>query len=243
MPDTRRHRGPHPADADLFGRNLQPVLRQAVSHLAWLLTREYPNAAALKLVGDRFQLSRRQRIAVQRSSCSDQSRDHRSHNRIPHDQFAGQSVAIDGFNLITTIEAALSGGVILRGRDGCCRDMASMHGNYRKVEETRPAIERIGRTLADCRIAGVRWYLDRPVSNSGRLCTLIRETAAQHNWPWSVELVPDPDRLLSRSRKIVATADSAILDLCSRWCNLACRVIQTQIPAAVILSLNDPSDG
>lgn len=239
MPDTRKHRGPHPADADLFRQEMQPIVRQAVSHLAWLLTRGYPDGAALKLVGDRFGLSQRQRIAVQRSSCSDQARDRRSRHCVPDDKLAGQSLWIDGFNLITTIEAALSGGVILHGRDGCCRDMASMHGNYRKVEETGPALEKIGETIADCRVTHCHWYLDRPVSNSGRLCTLIRETAVRHGWNWSVELVPDPDRLLCKSHEIVVTADSAILDTCLHWCNLACLVIRKQIPAATILQLDD----
>ena len=38
--------------------------------------------------------------------------------------------------MLTTIEAALAGGVILAARDGAYRDMASMHGSYRKVAET-----------------------------------------------------------------------------------------------------------
>ena len=53
---------------------------------------------------------------------------------------ANRELWIDGYNALTTIESALSGSVILRARDGCYRDMASMHGTYRKVQETVPAI-------------------------------------------------------------------------------------------------------
>ena len=40
----------------------------------------------------------------------------------------------------------MGGGIVLLARDGCYRDMASMHGTYRKVAETVPALEAIGRT-------------------------------------------------------------------------------------------------
>ena len=93
--------------------------------------------------------------------------------------------------------AALGGGVLLLGRDGCCRDMASMHGSYRKVAETLPALELLGRTLAACDLRECRWLFDRPVSNSGRLKGIVEELAVARDWPWRVELVPDPDAILS----------------------------------------------
>ena len=52
----------------------------------------------------------------------------------------GSPLRIDGFNLILTLESAVGGGVVLGGRDGCYRDMASVHGTYRRVEETRSAL-------------------------------------------------------------------------------------------------------
>ena len=56
---------------------------------------------------------------------------------------AGQELWIDGFNLLILIESALAGGIILIGRDGCCRDLAGLHGTYRDVAETRTAAELI----------------------------------------------------------------------------------------------------
>ena len=81
-------------------------------------------------------------------------------------------------------------------------------------------VKLIGRTLATLGAARCRWLLDRPVSNSGRLATILRETASRQGWPWSVELVPDPDPILAASDSVVVTADSMILDGCSRWTNL-----------------------
>ena len=61
----------------------------------------------------------------------------------------GRPLRIDGFNLILTLESALGGGIVLGGRDGCYRDLASVHGTYRRVEETRPALDLSTRLLAD----------------------------------------------------------------------------------------------
>ncbi|MGH7202002.1 MAG: DUF434 domain-containing protein [Planctomycetaceae bacterium] len=59
MPDTRRHRGPHPDDGELFAPAVWPILCAAVAHLSWLLTEGYAAPSALKLVGDRFALTER----------------------------------------------------------------------------------------------------------------------------------------------------------------------------------------
>ena len=99
--------------------------------------------------------------------------------------------------MLTTIEAALGGGVLLVACDGTFRDMASMHGSYRKVAETLPALELLGRMIADLGVTESVWYLDRPVSNSGRLKGIMEQLAAERGWAWRVELVDDPDAVLT----------------------------------------------
>jgi hypothetical protein len=239
MPDTRRHRGPHPEDAQLFAPAVWPVLRAAVGDLSWLLSRGYAEPSALKLVGDRFQLTERQRIAVMRSACSDQALRHRRRTQVPVEGLAGEPLDIDGFNVLTTVEAALAQGVILGGRDGCYRDMASMHGSYRKVDETAPALTLIGEVLSEFRPAACCWYLDRPVSNSGRLRARLERLAAERDWPWQVELALDVDSVLAASPHIVATADSVILDRCARWCNLAREILGQRLPGVTVVVLQD----
>jgi hypothetical protein len=155
VPDTREHRGPHPADAELFAPAVRPRLREAVADFSLLLTKGYAEKSALKLVGDRFSLMQRQRLAVMRSSCSDQQRQSRRARCLPLEELAGRPLAIDGYNLLITLEAALSGGLIFRGRDGCFRDLASIHGTYRKVEETVPALRLIGQFLTEIRVSRV----------------------------------------------------------------------------------------
>ena len=136
MPDSRRHRGPHPADEELFAAAELGVLERACAELSWLLSRGYADNAALALVGDRYQLRKRQRLAVLRASCTDDAVVARAARRLDSSAMSGRRVAIDGFNCLITIEAALAGAPIFRGRDGCLRDLASVHGSYRTVEET-----------------------------------------------------------------------------------------------------------
>lgn len=236
MADRRAGRGAHPEDARLFASDAEPVLREAVSDLSWLLTRGYAMDSSLKLVGDRFQLESRQRLAVMRASCSDQARDDRRRRQVPPEGFRGQTLVVDGFNVLTTIEAALSGGVLLLCRDGCLRDMASMHGSYRKVTQTQPALELIGGALAQWRPATTQWLLDQPVSNSGRLKAIMAEVAEARGWTWDIQVVPSPDALLVRTDHIAATADSAVLDRCGRWFNLAREVAAGMNVAALDLT-------
>jgi hypothetical protein len=234
MPDNRRHRGPHPADPDLFGEAQVSALQHAVRDLSWLLTRGYGGASALKLVADRFQLVDRQRTAVMRCACSDQSLEERQQRRT--DPPNGQSVAIDGFNLITTIEAALSGGVLIRGRDDCLRDMASMHGTYRRVEETIPALTLIGERLAAHGVGEVLWLLDNPVSNSGRLKQVIEEVAGERGWNWSAQLDRNPDEALVRLQEhLIVSADSYVIENSEQWWSLANDVVESCVESVWVV--------
>ena len=237
MPDRRKHRGPHPEDARLFAPEVLPVLRQAAGDLAWLLSRGYPSKSALKLVGDRYDLVARQRTAVGRCVCSDDQLSRRTSRRVEPERLPGEPLWIDGYNVLTTIEAAMAGGVILPGRDGTYRDMASMHGSFRRVAETLPALEFLGETTAAFGPCSCAWYLDSPVSNSGRLKGAMEELAAARGWHWQVELVPDPDAVLAETDRIVATADSPILDQCGAWFNRARETVASHVPEARVVEL------
>ncbi len=260
-----------------------PRLREALADFSMLLTKGYADKSSLKLVGDRFSLTQRQRLALMRAACSDQQLQSRLARQVPVGKLAGRPIAIDGYNLLITIEAALSGGLIFKGRDGCFRDLASIHGTYRKVEETIPAIQLIGDFLAQIGIAQPRgedtprgmgfqpmnhrqdadatgnrrqspapakagdtcdtplppvlWLLDSPVSNSGRLKTLLGELARNHGWPWQIRLTISPDAELSRMETIVVTTDSVILDACQRWTNLAAGIIAHKLPRTPVVVL------
>jgi hypothetical protein len=226
MPDKRKHRGAGPQDKKLFCEEKIAALRQATADYSLLLTKEYPQTASLKLVGDKFELTDRQRLAVMRSSCSDGQLAGRLAQQAAAEELGGQDILIDGYNVLITVEAAISGAYLFIGRDGCRRDLAGLHGTYRKVTETIPAIELINNCLKELKLKDICWLLDRPVSNSGRLKTIIESATGRE-----VKLVNNPDAELIKSDKIAASSDSEVLDGAKRWFNLAGYVI---LPGRII---------
>jgi hypothetical protein len=233
MPDKRKHRGAGPQDNKLFCEEKIPALRQATADYSLLLTKEYPQTASLKLVGDKFELTDRQRLAIMRSSCSDGQLAARLARQAQAEELDGQDILIDGYNVLITVEAAMSGAYLFIGRDGCRRDLAGLHGTYRKVTETIPAIELINKCLKELKLKDICWLLDRPVSNSGRLKTIIESATGRE-----VKLVNNPDAELIKSDKIAASSDSEVLDGAKRWFNLAGYVIKENLLPGRIIDLS-----
>ena len=237
MPDKRKHRGAHPADDEQFAEGAQPGLRAGVADLSWLLSRGYAGKSSLKLVGDRYALTQRQRMAVMRSGCGDEQLARRREKEVGREGLGGKVLRVDGYNVLTTVETALGGGVVLRGRDGCMRDIAGVHGTYRKVDETARAMRLVGELVARAGVRECVWYLDRPVSNSGRLKGILLKGAEEQHWNWQVEVVYNPDEKLAESEDVVATSDSEILNRCGSWFNLAGAVVEESVEEAFLVDL------
>jgi hypothetical protein len=237
-PDIRKHRGAHPEDRKLFADERLPVLRSAVSELSWLLTRGYAMKGALKLVGDRFTLTERQRLAVSRAACSDQNKAQRAGTCIPIQSAKNQQIVVDGFNLIITVEAALSGGLLMLCRDGCIRDLSGVHGSYRSVNETETAIALIGEALAAVRSGPVAWILDKPISNSGRLAQRIRDLASERKWDWTVNVAFNPDAEMAASNRIAISSDGPVLDQVQRWTNFNRHLIEKKLEDSWLIDLS-----
>jgi len=230
-PREDRTRGPHPEDARIFGERHLPRLREAVEELSWLLGRGYAEPSARKLVGDRHQLTQRQRLAVAQSSCGDGQLAARRARRLQLPELAGRALRIDGFNCVITLEAALCGAPLLVGRDGVHRDLARVRGSYHPVAVTERVARMVGEALAGAGCRAVEWCFDRPVSNSGRLKRLLLDAAADAGWPWTVELTDGTDRVVAEAPDVAASGDSWILDRDVPWIDL---------PAAVLDASGEP---
>lgn len=245
MPSHQTHRGPAPEDNRFFAVRHLPALRAAAADLCWLLDRGYASRSALELVGNRHDLTSRQRMALSRFACSIEDATHREQLRVEFTSLSGQELWLDGYNVLSVLETALAGGIIIFSRDGCCRDIAGIHKRYRKVSETIPALDLIGKTVSALGVSVCRWWLDQPVSNSGRLKTLIRDTARKAGWNMEVELTFSPDHVLSHTPHTIATSDGIVLDRCQRWVNLTRAIIAQHIPKARILDFStdkNPAD-
>ena len=235
----QRHRGVYVNDNALFSSEQLLRLYDAVYELCWLLDRGYARHSAIQLVGDHHQLTLRQRLAISRAACSSVSRELRQAKCLPIEKIKDQPLVIDGFNLIITVETAMAGGLLLHCCDGCIRDIASIHGTYRQVQETRQAIELIGNVLQSFAPESVLWLFDKPVSNSGRLAVMVRDIAELHRWNWQAELIENPDQTILGSHKVAITSDSVILDGVGLWVNLGAYLITKYFHEAWMIDFSD----
>ncbi|MEL7602513.1 MAG: DUF434 domain-containing protein [Bacillota bacterium] len=223
-------RGYSPKDKTEFGEAWRERMAAAAEDVRYLLSRGYDISAAVTFVGNRFQLSSRQRMALTRGVTSRRQCTARREKELS--SLSGV-VYIDGFNTVITLEVALSGSLLLRCDDGTIRDIAGLHGSYRIVDKTPRAVELMLDELDAQGIDGVIVYLDQPVSNSGRLKSLIAELGAGRRYEVSAELLTDVDGELNDKPQVV-TSDGVILDACGGWYNLNRRIIEKCIREAWI---------
>jgi hypothetical protein len=237
MPNNQRHRGQHSDDIKNFNEKWVAILQKAVNDLSFLLSNGYAEKSSLKLVGDRYRLNARQRQALLRGSCAAQACEYRLAHQLPAADLAGEEIVVDGYNLLIITEVALSNGIILACKDKCYRDIASIHGTYKRVEETVPAIHLLGNTFQQLGVSKVHWYFDSPVSNSGRLKQMLLDEAAQQGWTWEAELVHNPDKTLVATGKIVVSSDGWVIDNSERWFNMMAYLLEQNLLNANVKEL------
>lgn len=215
----QRNRGKAPNDDSLFNDKWQQIFYEAVKDMSYLLSREYGSKASVQIVGNKYRLNARQQKALLGMSASDVSVELRKNKEVFSDALRGKEVIIDGFNLLIILESAISGAYVFKGKDSAYRDVTSVHGGYKKVVQTEAAIVMIGKMLQELGVSKASWYLDAPISNSGRLKTHLREFAERKNYPWEIHLVNNPDKELIASDKIMISSDAWILEDGKQWFN------------------------
>ncbi|MEM6718577.1 MAG: DUF434 domain-containing protein [Bacteroidota bacterium] len=227
---TTRNRGKEGSDDRLFGDlKMQAKMREAVKDLSYLLSRGFSEKSSLPLVGNRYKLNTRQQRAVQGMSEATQKLEKRAANCVFPNQIEEKEVMLDGFNVLIMLESALSGAYLFKGLDGCYRDLSSVHGTYKKVKQTPEAIQLIANFLQENKVKKATWIFDKPVSNSGRLKTMLREFAEEHNYNWEVILDNNPDKLIAESGKVAISSDAWVLDNSTVWCNMVRCIVDEHI--------------
>lgn len=238
-----RHRGPAPDDPALFAARHHAALRSATEELAWLAARGYAAPSALKLVGDRHALRTRQRQAVERGAVAAPIAAARRSRRTSLAALRGGVLAIDGFNVLIVCESARSGAPLFRGLDGALRDLGGVHGSWHRVEETEGVLAALALAIEAAEPARVRWVLDRPVGNSGRLAGLVRDAFARLGPRLDVELDDHADRSVLRDPDaVVASADGWILDHARGWIDLPSAYVAQHVPDAWCVALDGNDD-
>ena len=211
-------------DEKLFGREAMPVLSKCGEEIVWLLNRGYPFKPAVTFTANHYLLAERQRNALMRMVADDESLKIRKQKQSGSLE-EGCTVHIDAFNAVVLMETALSGSMILKGMDGCYRDLSGLAGTYAIIRNTDPAIERIIRKLLEYRVGKAVFWIDAPVSNSGRLKTHIAEAAERFGLCIDIQMVHNADKELIL-RDHVISGDSIVISECISWFNLYEKLIE-----------------
>lgn len=220
---------------DFTGLALE-TMECAAEELYFLLNRGYPIKGASTFIGNHYLLSERQRIALTRIVSSEKNITARKAKQKHPSDMAGNIVNIDGFNQIITLEVALSGSPVLLCMDGTFRDLAGLRGTYKLIDKTDAAIRLMISELENLFIKKAVFWLDAPVSNSGRLKKRIKEIGEDNKFEVELQIVNNVDKILY-GRSNVISSDSIILDHCTSWLNLNKRIV-SRLPDIWMINVN-----
>lgn len=236
--EIKPKRGFDRADRDDFTGSALLRLKTAREELKWLLDRGYSMDTAATFTGNHHSLTARQRNAMKRSVSSTNDLKKRLKKLITPDEIRGREVLVDGFNIIITLETALSGSLLILCGDGVIRDLAGLRGTYHLIPQTDIAIGLLLQSLEIAGASSARIYLDAPVSNSGRLRDRIIEISSSYHLPVEVILADDTDKVIEGKENII-TGDSILLDSCASWVNLTRDIIMRSVEDPFIADLSE----
>lgn len=228
-------RGYREGDEKWFSPEEMEKISLCAYEASFLLQRGYPLKSAITFTANRRLLSERQRIALGRmATCPGRQELRRSRQlqALPE----GCTVHVDAFNAVIIMETALSHSVLLRCMDGCIRDLSGLAGNYAIISVTSEAIDRIVRKLMAHGAAKGVFYLDEPISNSGRLLSLIADEAEKLCFPVDFVMAHDADYYLKKQGNVIS-ADSEVIEACRSWYNLYPELIE-EVPDAWVVEVN-----
>lgn len=216
-----KNRGKEGRDDYLFGESfMRKKIKEAVYDMSFLLERGYGETSSCELVGNRYKLNKRQQQAIKGMATGETAVQNRKNKQRTIQEIKNQTLIIDGFNQLILLESLLSEAYLFRGKDGVYRDLSTLHGTYKKVNQTMPAIELITNFYHKHTIEKIIWVFDKPVSNSGKMKTLITSYALEKGLNWEVHLENNPDKIIAESPHVAITSDAWILDRAQTWYNL-----------------------
>jgi hypothetical protein len=211
-------------------------LQKAAQDFRYLLNRGYPRKPSLELVGNRYQLTFDERHLLHRGVFADVDVQRRLSKKILLKAIKNQDLAIDGYNVLITIEASLSGRSLILGDDGFIRDISGLSGNYRRSEKTEEALLLIFNALKRVKPRHTLFLFDAPISKSGELAREIRRRLKKEGIPGNAQAMKVPEKILIGFSGVVATTDTAIIDQSKKAVDLAGHILRHKSKSKSLIS-------
>jgi hypothetical protein len=219
-----------------------PNLPEAATDFRFLLSRGYPRQNALDLVGNRYGLEHTARQLLHRGVFAPvAAAARRAKLRLLRD-VPGLPLALDGHNVLITLECAARGLPLVAADDGFIRDVGEISGAFKVSPATDRVLARLADYLAEHTAGPVDVFYDAPLSRSGELARRTREVFASRNLAVQAAAVPVPERLLSGFPGAIATSDTALIDAHATVVDLAGEIIRRR-PSWRLIDLRQPDLG
>lgn len=216
-------------------------LRVAAADLRWLLNRGYPRQGSLTLVGNRFDLDAEARELLHRGVFAPAEARGRRAKLVTPEQVKGRGLAVDGHNVIITVESALLGRPLVLADDGVVRDIARLSARYRPSRTTDQALDLIVADLKKLGVARADFWLDQRMSKSGELAAAIRERLQAAGLAGEARAVSVPEREMAAHDGPVATSDSALMDQVGAVFDLAGYIVGEKVAPDGLIGLSAAS--
>ncbi len=209
-------------------------LWNAAADLRFLLNQGYPRDASLQLAGNRYNLDSDHRHLLRRGIFAASVAEERKNKKIALEEIRGKAVAIDGYNCLITLESALKAKAILLADDAFIRDISGVSSTYRESPETTQALDLIVDLLIAAASAEVLFFLDAPISGSGKLAARIRALMQERGLFGDAQAVKVPEKIMVGYKGIIATSDTALIDQSEQVFDLAGHLIREHLKTPYI---------
>ena len=204
-------------------------IQEPAEDFRYLLNRRYPRKVALELVGNRYGLTFDERHLLHRGVFSRMDSQARRKKKVSVREIRNKDLAIDGHNVLITIEAALSNRPLVLADDGFVRDISGLSGSFKKTERTEQAVQLIISVLKKWKPRKTLFLFDAPISMSGKLAEEIRDRLKRGNLLGDAMAVKVPEKILIGFPGVIATSDTAIINQSKKVLDLAGYIITKRI--------------
>ncbi len=184
---------------------------EALDDYYYLLNRDYPERAILKVIGDRRQLSRSERQILFRG-VAPRAKARQRKGRLITD-ISRKAVFLDGYNVLLTVMNYLYGKKVFISNDGMMRDVGENYGKIKNKELFMRSCRLLMNALQLHRPAFVTILLDSPVSHSAIHKQELTNLLEEYHLQGEIQLFRSPDHELKHLQcDCIATSDSIIID-------------------------------
>ena len=198
------------------------TLKDPVHDLRFLLDREYNKDPAIKIVSDKYRLTKKQRNFLLRAVFSKEEA--REHRKKIIKNVKGRDLFVDGYNVLITVESHLKKKEIFLSDDGFVRDVSATFGKYKITRTTPKAVDMILEKIKKMNPGNVTFIFDAPVSKSGELCRVFKEKMKALEIKGTAKTAKNTDYVIAGSKGIVCTSDRAIIKKAEKVLDLAGKV-------------------